>query len=340
MDKAEYQQKLEELTALVQKEDFQGALPIVEEIDWKRVKSIRTLSMVADVYEANKDYKAEKRILQIAYSRSSIGRGILYRLVEVCLALGETEEADRYFREFAQIAQNDNSRYILQYKLYKAKRAPLEAQIAVLEEYRDREYTEQWAYELAQLYHRAGEREKCVEACDDLILWFSEGDYVIKAMELKKTYQPLTAGQQAAYEREMAKLRRGNHLAATAATLAAMNGGAFSGAGLNPDGTEMNLEQRSLDLQNLLSRNLQNALGKVPAAADGEGASDADAIAAKAGEASGSTGDVDLDAFLSETAGSFSQEIESGHFDSSNVDTAVLPDIEAAILSQTEEAMT
>ena len=202
MDKAEYQQRLDELTALVEEKDFKGALEIADSIDWRRVKSVKTLTMVADIYEYNRRPEKEKEILAIAQSRTSIGRGILARLVEVCLQLGQVEQAEKYFRDFSKVAQNDNTRYVLQYQLYKAKRAPLEAQIAVLEEYREREYTEQWAYELAELYAKAGEQEKCVEACDDLILWFSEGKYVLKAMELKKQYGPLSEKQQEIYSRE------------------------------------------------------------------------------------------------------------------------------------------
>ena len=199
MDKTEYNQKLDELSAFVQNKDYAQALEIVESIDWRRVKSIRTLNMAADVYERNKEYQKEKEVLKIAYNHSSIGRSVLSRLVEVNLKMGDLDEAERYFREFSKVALNDNSRCLLQYKLYKAKNAPLDAQIAVLEEYREREYTERWAYELAKLYAKAGDRRKCVETCDDLILWFSEGKYVVRAMELKMRYEPLSPSQKALY---------------------------------------------------------------------------------------------------------------------------------------------
>ena len=202
MDKAEYQEKLDELTICVEEGDYKSALPLVEAIDWRRVKSVKTLNMVADVYEQNQEYEKMKNILMIAQTRTSIGRGVLSRLVDVCLRLGQTDQAEKYYNEFAKVAQNDNSRYVLQYKLYKAKDAPLESQIALLEEYREKEYTERWAYELAVLYSRAGEQKKCVEACDDLILWFNEGKYVLKAMELKKQYEPLTPNQEVLYARE------------------------------------------------------------------------------------------------------------------------------------------
>ena len=208
MDKEEYHQKLDELTAYVREKDYENALSIVDSIDWRRVKSINTLNMVADVYEVNKDYESAKDILVLAYSRASIGRNILYRLVEVCIRLNQIDEAEKYFREFSKVAKNDNSRCLLQYKLFKAKGAPLEAQIDVLEEYKEREYTERWAYELAVLYSKAGDTKKCVETCDDLILWFSEGRYVMKAMELKNQYAALTPSQEQNYNRMKAAANR------------------------------------------------------------------------------------------------------------------------------------
>ncbi len=210
LDREEYHQKLDELTGLVKKKDYEGALAVVEEIDWRRVKSINTLNMVADVYEVNRKYEQAKKILVLAHDRAPIGRGILYRLVELCIKLGDLDDAERYFKEFTNTAKNDNSRCILQYKLYKAKKAPLEAQIDVLEEYREREYTERWAYELAVLYAKAGDTRKCVDACDDLILWFSEGKYVYKALELKKRYEALTPSQEQAYAKMEPDYRREN----------------------------------------------------------------------------------------------------------------------------------
>ena len=202
MDKTEYHLKLDELTRCVQEQDFNNALQIAESIDWRRVKSIRTLSMVADIYEVNKDYRNCKDILLLAYDRASIGKSILYRLVEISLKLGEVDEAVDFYTEYTEVAPNDNSRYILKYKIYKARRSPLADQISILEEYKDKEYTERWAYELATLYSKAGDNQRCVDACDDLILWFSEGKYVVEAMELKMKYQPLAPFQQDLYEKE------------------------------------------------------------------------------------------------------------------------------------------
>ena len=202
MDKTEYRLKLEEMTKRVEEQDFANALQIAESIDWRRVKSIRTLNMVADIYEVNRDYRGCKDILLLAYDRATIGKSILYRLTEISLKLGEVDDAVDFYTEYTEVAPNDNSRYILKYKIYKARRSPLADQIAILEEYKDREYTERWAYELAVLYNRAGDTQKAIETCDDLILWFSEGKYVLKAMELKMKYQPLSPSQKSLYEQE------------------------------------------------------------------------------------------------------------------------------------------
>ena len=200
MDKAEYQSRLEELNSLVKKEDYEGALAVVEAVDWRRVKSLRTLGMVADVYEANKRYPEAKKILLMAYDRSSIGKGILYRLVEVSVKMKDFDEAIDFYNEFEAVARHDNSRYLLKYKILRGQKAPLEKQISLLEEYKEREFTERWAYELANLYSKAGETQKCIDACDELILWFSEGKYVTKAMDLKMKYEPLSPSQQIKYE--------------------------------------------------------------------------------------------------------------------------------------------
>lgn len=200
MDKAEYQSRLEELNSLVKKEDYEGALAVVEAVDWRRVKSLRTLGMVADVYEANKRYPEAKKILLMAYDRSSIGKGILYRLVEVSVKMKDFDEAIDFYNEFEAVARHDNSRYLLKYKILRGQKAPLEEQVSLLEEYKEREFTERWAYELANLYSKAGETQKCIDACDELILWFSEGKYVTKAMDLKMKYEPLSPSQQIKYE--------------------------------------------------------------------------------------------------------------------------------------------
>ena len=201
MDKTEYRMKLDEINSLVDAQDYEGALQIADTIDWRRVKSIRTLCMVADIYEVNGKLESSMKMLQLAYKRSSVGKMILYRLVELCLKMGRSDDAVSYYNEYLETASNDTSKYILKYKILKAQNAPLDDQIQVLEEYREREYTERWVYELAKLYKRAGKEHKCVETCDDLILWFGEGKYVTKAMELKMTYTPLTVSQREKYEK-------------------------------------------------------------------------------------------------------------------------------------------
>lgn len=199
MDKAEYQVRLGHIKELVDSQDYEGALKIVQTIEWKRVKSVNTLCMVADIYEANGMLEDCKRILRLAYNRSPIGKTILSRLVELALKLDKPDEAADYYHRFVKAAPSDATRYLLKYKIYKAQEAPIEDLIDALRSYKDREYTERWAYELARLYSKAGMDEECVEECDDIILWFSEGVYVIRAMELKMKYTPLTPSQQEKY---------------------------------------------------------------------------------------------------------------------------------------------
>ena len=200
LDKAEYRSKLDQLTSLADKEDYKGALAIVESVDWRRVKSIRTLSMVADVYEANKMYPEANDILLLAYDRSSICKGILYRLVEVSVKMQDFESAEEYYEEFVSAAPHDTSRYLLRYKILRGQQAPLDEQIKVLEAYKEAEFTERWNYELALLYSKNGQIRQCVDTCDELELWFSEGKYVTKALELKMKYEPLTPSQKSKYE--------------------------------------------------------------------------------------------------------------------------------------------
>lgn len=204
MDKTEYQERLEELQELLRIKDYKAAYELVNGIDWRKVKSTRTLSMVADVYEVNKDYERCRQVLKIALSRSSIGKSILYRLTEICIKQRDIKAAEGYYDQYCKLAPRDNARLLLDYKLGRAVNRPIEEQIKILEEYKEREYTERWAYELAHLYSKAGEIDKCVDACDDMILWFSEGKYVLKAMELKQKYKPLSPSQQMYYDKEQA----------------------------------------------------------------------------------------------------------------------------------------
>ncbi|HEY9574978.1 MAG TPA: hypothetical protein VIR32_05540 [Lachnospiraceae bacterium] len=195
MDKAEYKIKLEEINRLVEQQDYESALEIVDTIDWRRVKSVKTLVTVADIYEANRQYANAKTVLKLALDKATIGKSILYRLSEISIKTKDFDDAVGYYTEFMSVAPKDNSKYILKYKIYRGRKSSIEEQIAILEEYKEHEYTERWSYELARLYQRAGMIDKCVEECDDLILWFSDGNYVLKAMEMKKKYAPLTPAQ-------------------------------------------------------------------------------------------------------------------------------------------------
>ena len=205
MDKNEYRAKLEEINDLVDNQDYQGALKIVDTIDWRRVRSARTLCMIGEIYEANKRYEDSRKLLLLAHQRAPIGKTVLYRLVELSIKMGNYNEAADYYKSFVEISPNDNSRYILKYKLYRARRSPIEEQIQILQEYKEKEYTERWSYELARLYAKAGMKEEGIETCDDLILWFSEGKYVTKAMELKMKFTSLTPQQQEKYENGSSK---------------------------------------------------------------------------------------------------------------------------------------
>ncbi|MBQ9990882.1 MAG: hypothetical protein IJP31_08065 [Lachnospiraceae bacterium] len=201
MDKQEYKLKAEEIKSLISKREFQKAVKIADQIDWNRVRSVAMLCTVSDLYKINRRYKESKELLLMAYERHPGGRMILYSLCELCTKLGETAEALEYCKKYVQLAPMDSGKYILQYKIYEAEDVSLEERIAVLEELKKRDYREKWGYELAYLYHRIGLATKCVEECDQLILWFSDGRYVKKAMELKMLHEPLSAVQQANYER-------------------------------------------------------------------------------------------------------------------------------------------
>lgn len=199
MDKYEYKVRAEEIKALIAEGEFADALKIADTIDWRRVKSVMMLCTISDLYKINRRFQESKDILLMAYERHPGGRLIVYSLCELSVKMGEYVQAVEYYKEFVQIAPKDTGRYILQYKLYEAQDVSLEERIAVLEEFKKRDYREKWAYELAYLYHRVGLETKCVEECDEMILWFGEGRYVIKALELKQLHHPLTPDQQEKY---------------------------------------------------------------------------------------------------------------------------------------------
>ena len=200
LDKYEYSLKLDEIKKLVTSGNYEEAVKVADTVEWKRVRNTRTLCMVSEIYEANDRLEDSKEILLRAYRRSQTTRTILFRLTEVAIKMKEFDEAVEYYSEFVNAAPNDTSRYILKYEIYKGRGSSLEDQISILEEYKEAEYTEQWGYELAKLYYQAGEKQKCIESCDDLVLWFRQGKYVIKALELKRSLTDLTPVQQAIYD--------------------------------------------------------------------------------------------------------------------------------------------
>ena len=202
LDKEEFRVKLEEINHLVEQKDYKGAMNVVDSIDWRRVKNVRTLCVVGEIYAANKRYEDSKEIFLLAYHRASIGKNILYRLVEVSLKLGQVSEAVEFYQEYREVAPNDNTQYILKYKILKVKKAPLAEQIKVLEDYKEKEFTEKWSYELAKLYYQDGDKEKCLELCNEIILWFNEGNYVMKAMDLKQRMGALTGEEKERYEQQ------------------------------------------------------------------------------------------------------------------------------------------
>ena len=201
MDKKEYQEKLSEINRLIAVEDYNSAAQVADSIDWKRVRNVQTLLMISEVYEAVNRYDMSKNLLLRAYRRSPLGRTVLYRLVECTIALGQFDEAIEYYSEFVQAAPRDNNKYILKYKIYRGRGSSLDEQINILKEYLAQEKdSERWSYELAKLYKEAGRTQECINTCDDLVLWYQSGKYVIKALELKKKIAPLTPRQQEIYD--------------------------------------------------------------------------------------------------------------------------------------------
>lgn len=202
LDKEEFRIKLEEINHLVEQQNYKGAMDIVDSIDWRRVKNVRTLCVVGEIYAANKRYEDSKEIFLLAYHRAPIGKNILYRLIEVSLKMGDIDEAMEFYEEFLEVAPNDNTQYILKYKIYKARRASLNEQIQILEEYKEKEFTERWSYELTKLYYKAGDKEKCLDLCNEIVLWFNEGKYVMKALDLKLRMGALTGAEKEKYEQQ------------------------------------------------------------------------------------------------------------------------------------------
>ena len=199
MDKYEYNLKLDQIKALSAEEGYMSAAEIAESINWNKIKNVNTLVKIGEIYEKAERYQDARDILLMAYDRSPIGRMIIYRLAEVAIKMGDYDAATEYYDEFVEIAPHDDMKYVLRYAIKKGQGASFDELIAILEELKEEEYTEEWAYELAYLYHKAGKVDKCVEACDELILWFGDGPYVERALELKMLYQPLTKTQEEKY---------------------------------------------------------------------------------------------------------------------------------------------
>ena len=215
MDKNEYKVRLEEIKQLIEQENYTEAAAIADRIEWRKVRNVNTLCMISEVYEAVDRYEDSKMLLLRAYRRSPMSRTVLYRLVEVTIALRQFDESIGYYTEYVQAAPNDTNRYILKYKIYRGRGSSVNEQIDILKEYLDQEYNEKYAYELAKLYREADRMQECIAACDDLVLWFHSGKYVIKALELKRKYAALTPKQQEIYdgrfavedeERELARI--------------------------------------------------------------------------------------------------------------------------------------
>ena len=201
MDKYEYNLKLDQIKALSAEEGYMSAAEIADSINWNKIKNVNTLVKIGEIYEKAERYQDARDILLMAYDRSPIGRMIIYRLAEVAIKMGDYDAATEYYDEFVEIAPHDDMKYVLKYAIKKGQGASFDELITILEEYKDEEYTEEWAYELAYLYHKAGKADKCIDACDELILWFGDGPYVERALELKMLYQPLTKAQEEKYRR-------------------------------------------------------------------------------------------------------------------------------------------
>ena len=201
MDKYEYKLKLDQMKSLTAEHNYEKAAEIADTINWNKIKNVNALVKVGEIYENTGRLEDSREVLLMAYDRSPIGRMIIFRLAKVAIKMKNFDEAKDYYQEFVEIAPHDNLKYVLKYEICKAQGANIETLIGILEELKEQEYTEEWAFELACLYHKAGMADKCVEACDELVLWFGEGPYVERALELKMIYQPLNKQQEEKYRR-------------------------------------------------------------------------------------------------------------------------------------------
>ena len=258
LDKYEYKIRAEEIKTLISQKKYAEAAKVADTIDWTRVKSVMMLCTVSDVYKVNRRFEDAKLLLEMANERHPSGRMIIYSLCDLSIRMGDVVHAIEYYKDFVQIAPNDSGRYVLQYKLYEAQDVGLEERIAVLEELKKKDYREKWAYELAYLYHRVGLATKCVEECDELILWFGEGKYVMKAMELKTLHQPLSPSQQKKFDAYMMR-RQGLRVPEEPEEDAA----AASRPEKKPtgrNGQEMDIQVKTMDVGKYNTINLQKEL--------------------------------------------------------------------------------
>ena len=216
LDKYEYKVRTDEMKQLVREAKFAEAMEIADSIDWRRVKNTEMLCTVSDIYKINRKFEESKEVLLMAYEKNPASRSIVHSLCELCIKTDDVVQANEFLKEFIRLAPKDNSRYILRYKMLEAQDVSLEERISVLEEYKNREpLSEKWAYELAYLYHRVGLVTRCIEECDQLFLWFGEGKYVLKALELKQLHVPLTSEQQYVYDQQFYHTHR-THIPKTA----------------------------------------------------------------------------------------------------------------------------
>ena len=254
MDKYEYKVRTDEMKQLIREAKFAEAMEIADSIDWRRVKNTKMLCIVSDIYKINHKFEESKEILLMAYEKNQTSRLIVYSLCELCIKMDEVVEANEYLKEFIRLAPKDNGRYILRYKMLEAQDVSLEERISVLEEYINREpMSEKWAYELAYLYHRVGLVTKCIEECDQLFLWFREGKYVLKALELKQIHTPLTAEQQYVYDKQFYNTNR-THIPKTT----------YDGFDNGEEDTvqEDNIEVPAMDVSEYNTINLQKELAE------------------------------------------------------------------------------
>lgn len=259
MDKYEYKLRAEEIKNLISQKEYAEAMAIADTIDWRRVKNISMLTVVSDLYKINRKYDVSRDMLLLAYDRHPGGRTIVYSLCELSIKLGEFVQAVEYYKEFVRVAPNDSGRFILKYKIYDAQEVSLEERIHVLEEFKAADYREKWGYELAFLYHRAGLERQCVAECDEIIITFGEGKYVVKAMELKMLHQPLTPVQQEMYDNRNGK--KGSGAQRSRQHPAAARGNAAMQQDAPAPGGEMDIHVKTLDLGNKYNTlNIQEAL--------------------------------------------------------------------------------